>query len=41
MVSADNQMGDFSARSSLPLLVRLSLMMFLQYFVQGCYLPSR
>lgn len=27
------------ARSSKPLLGRLSLMMFLQYFVQGCYLP--
>ena len=26
-------------RSSFPLLTRLSLMMFLQYFVQGCYLP--
>jgi len=27
------------ARSPLPLLTRLSLMMFLQYFVQGAYLP--
>lgn len=27
------------ARSPTPLLGRLSLMMFLQYFVQGCYLP--
>ena len=26
-------------RSPMPLLGRLSLMMFLQYFVQGCYLP--
>ncbi|MCH5377379.1 MAG: MFS transporter [Planctomycetes bacterium] len=25
--------------SSVPLLMRLALMMFLQYFVQGCYLP--
>ena len=28
-----------TARSSYPMLSRLSLMMFLQYFVQGCYLP--
>jgi len=27
------------SRSPVPLLGRLSLMMFLQYFVQGCYLP--
>jgi nucleoside transporter len=39
MVSADNRMDSFAAHSSLSLLVRLSLMMFLQYFVQGCYLP--
>ncbi len=28
-----------AGRSSMPLLARLSLMMFLQYFVQGSYLP--
>jgi len=28
-----------TTNSSFPLLGRLSLMMFLQYFVQGCYLP--
>ena len=28
-----------AASSSLPMLSRLSVMMFLQYFVQGCYLP--
>ena len=26
-------------RSSLPLMIRLSVMMFLQYFIQGSYLP--
>jgi nucleoside transporter len=32
-------LADVAENSSLPLLSRLSLMMFLQYFVQGSYLP--
>jgi nucleoside transporter len=39
MLSDDNLTGVPVARSSLSLLVRLALMMFLQYFVQGAYLP--
>ena len=39
-MSSDGLLSDIPARrSSIPLLVRLALMMFLQYFVQGCYLP--
>ncbi len=39
MAAADQPEPDASVRSSYPLLTRLSVMMFLQYFVQGCYLP--
>jgi nucleoside transporter len=39
MISDDHLAGVPVARSSMTLLVRLALMMFLQYFVQGCYLP--
>ena len=35
----DKSTGLFSGRSSPALLGRLSLMMFLQYFMQGAYLP--
>jgi nucleoside transporter len=39
MLSDDHLTGVPVARSSISLLMRLALMMFLQYFVQGCYLP--
>jgi len=39
MNKADNPQPIPRQRSSRSLLARLSLMMFLQYFVQGCYLP--
>jgi nucleoside transporter len=39
MTLADSPPAPAAVRSSYPLLTRLSLMMFLQYFVQGCYLP--
>jgi len=39
MTLADSPPAPTAVRSSYPLLTRLSLMMFLQYFVQGCYLP--
>ncbi len=31
--------AETQTRSSLPLMTRLSVMMFLQYFIQGSYLP--
>ena len=39
MTELDGSGAVVQSRSSLPLMSRLSLMMFLQYFVQGCYLP--
>ena len=39
MVKPQKGLSVGSNRSSIPLLGRLSIMMFLQYFVQGAYLP--
>lgn len=39
MTTRDVPVADPALRSSMPLLTRLSAMMFLQYFVQGAYLP--
>ena len=39
MQTSNNRLGALGGNSSFGLLSRLSLMMFLQYFVQGAYLP--
>ena len=39
MTNANHSSGTAAAASSFSVLARLALMMFLQYFVQGCYLP--